>query len=130
MQFLNHLDNFAGLRIPRTSLVRPWRELLPPEWQARVIAPVRFATFREDELEAERCFGHSSRKVACYYSHRYRISELRSDDDEDFYIDTLYGEVLHAWLLHDGRWLVHRRVHDGELGEGRAFYSFSRQMPR
>ncbi|THG77213.1 hypothetical protein E5198_16795 [Pseudomonas sp. A-1] len=69
-------------------------------------------------------------QVACYYTHDFRVEELRTDDDEEFYVCTLYGESLAAWLLRDGRWLIHRIVRNDEHCEGQAFYSFSPAMPR
>lgn len=108
----------------------PWDARLPASWSSQVRAPRRFEVFREPELAAERCFGYDAKQVACYYAHSYCIDELRSDDDEEFYLCTLYGETLTAWLLDDGRWLIHRIVRTDEHGEGRAFYSFSQNMPR
>lgn len=107
-----------------------WRERLPLAWQAMVRAPVHFEVFRDDELGAERRFGYDANRVACHYAHAYRIEELRTDDDEEFYVCTLYGESLVAWLLHDGRWLIHRIVRNDEHCEGQSFYSFSQSMPR
>lgn len=109
---------------------RRWREHLPAAWQAMVGEPTRFEVFRDDELDAERCFGYDAHRVACYYAHAYRIDELRTDDDEEFYVSTLYGEALEAWRLHDGRWLIHRIVRSDEHCAGRAFYSFGQSMPR
>jgi len=107
-----------------------WRERLPLAWLAMVREPTRFEVFRDDELAAERCFGYDANRVACYYAHTFRIEELRTDDDEEFYVCTLYGESLVAWLLRDGRWLIHRIVRSDEHCEGQAFYSFSQSMPR
>jgi hypothetical protein len=45
----------------------------------------------------------------------YRRLDVRSDDDEEYYLAIAYSESLSAWRLHDGRWLVHRRVEP--LGE-------------
>lgn len=130
MQFSREQAGHLPEQTTRKGQQPDWRARLPPEWQLRVRAPVRFRRYRDDELEAERSFGHCSRNAPCYYSHRFRVSELRSDDDEEFYVCTLYAEELHAWLLHDGRWLVCREIHNDEQGAGSAFYSFSRQMPR
>ena len=120
----------ADRRQRQPAMRQHWRERLPAEWQQAVVAPQRFEVHRDQELEAERCFGYDARQVACYYAHHYRIAELRSDDDEEFYVGTLYGESLVAWLLDDGRWLIHRIVLTDEHCEGRAFYSFSPRMPR
>lgn len=95
-----------------------------------VLEPTSFEVHRDEELAAERCFGYDANQIACYYAHSYSIQELRTDDDEEFYVGMLYGESLVAWLLHDGRWLIHRIVRTDEHCEGQAFYSFSQSMPR
>lgn len=66
----------------------PWDARLPASWRSQVRAPRRFEVFREPELAAERCFGYDAKQVACYYAHSYCIDELRSDDDEEFYLCT------------------------------------------
>jgi hypothetical protein len=54
---------------------------------------------------------------------------MRSDDDEEFYQVVAYAELLSAWRLRDGRWLIYRLIkREGERGSG--FYSFSDRMPR
>lgn len=108
---------------------RDWRQRLPQEWRSRVQPPTSFRVHRDEELGAERSFGYGRSGKPCYYSHHFRITELCSDDDEEFYLHTLYGETLDAWLLLDGRWLVCRQLDNDEQGEGRLFYSFSKQMP-
>ena len=130
MQYSGKPAPLSGTQHSGSAERHDWRHRLPAHWQPRVLAPVRFTRYREEELAAERVFGHSSRQLACYYRHHYRVTELYSDDDEDFYLFTLYGEELAAWLLHDGRWLVYRRVLNDEQGDGHGFYSFSRQIPR
>lgn len=120
----------AGRQPSQPPMRQHWRERLPEEWQEKVVAPQRFEVHREPQLEAERCFGYDVRQVACYYAHHYRVSEPHSDENEEPQIGTLYGESLVAWLLDDGRWLIHRIVHTAEHREGRAFYSFSPSMPR
>jgi hypothetical protein len=120
---------------PRQPLPCPtpspdWRDRLPAAWQGEVLTPVSFEVHRDAELAAARCFGYDARRSACYYAHHYAVTEWRSDDDEEFYLCTLYGETLAAWRLRDGRWLVHRRVCNDEQGEGHGFYSFSPAMPR
>lgn len=107
-----------------------WRRNLPVEWQALVAGPVSFAVHSDAELAAARCFGYDAQRSACYYAHDLAVTEWRSDDDEEFYLCTLYGETLAAWRLHDGRWLVHRRICTDEQGEGHGFDSFSPAMPR
>ena len=107
-----------------------WRERLPADWREMVLEPLSFEVFRDEEVDAERCFGYDAKRIACYYAHSYRIEELRTDDDEEFYVCTLYGETLTAWLLSDGRWLIHRVVRTDEHCPGQAFYSFSQSMPR
>lgn len=107
-----------------------WRQRVPLEGHAQVREPVTFEVHRDAELAAVRCFGYDAQRSACYYAHHYAVDEPRSDDDEEFYVCTLYGESLVAWQLRDGRWLVHRQLRSDEQGEGQAFYSFSPSMPR
>lgn len=130
MSISRHSKSTSRQRLHAATPQPPWREHLPLEWQGQVRLPLSFEVHRDGEVAAERRFGYDAQRIACYYAHDYAVTEWRSDDDEDFYLCTLYGETLAAWLLRDGRWLVHRRVCNDEQGEGHAFYSFSPAMPR
>ena len=107
-----------------------WWHRLPAEWREMVVSPLSFDLFREAQLEAERVFGYAPDGLACYYAHHYLLQEPRSDDGEEFYAAAAYAESVVAWLLRDGRWLIHRIVRVGEDCDGQAFYSFSESMPR
>lgn len=120
----------AGYAKPRAEQQPPWRDRLPPALREMVVAPLAFEVFRESELAAERCFGYDAQRNPCYYAHCFSIQELRSDDDEEFYACTLYGESLVAWRLHDGLWLIHRIVQSDEQSDDRGCYSLSPDMPR
>lgn len=130
MLYINQYKYAEPRQSPQQPGKRPWRDRLPAEWHAMVLEPTSFELYRDQELAAERCFGYDANQIACYYAHDYRVEELRTDDDEEFYVGTLYGESLVAWLLRDGRWLIHRIVRTDEHCEGQAFYSFSQGMPR
>ncbi|ANQ87007.1 hypothetical protein dqs_3991 [Azoarcus olearius] len=108
----------------------PWHARLPVAWREMAVVPIAFRVHRDAELAAARCFGHDADDEPCYYAHRYRIDEPRSDDGEEFYAGVLHAESVAAWRLRDGRWLIHRVVRTDEHGEGQAFYSFSETMPR
>lgn len=107
----------------------PWAENLPAPWRPAALAPLYFATHREYEMPAARTVGYDEDGAACYCKHHYVLVETRSDDDEEFYQAISYAEAVEAWLLRDGRWLIHRFIQNGEEG-GRGFYSFSENMPK
>lgn len=102
----------------------PWREGLPVQWQDAVVVPLGFRRHRDYKAAARRVLGLDENGEPCYCHHQYRVNALRSDDDEDFYEETLYLESGTSWRLRDGRWLNYRRV------GGRGFFSFSEEMPR
>lgn len=109
-----------------------WDSLLPRDWRAQAVAPVEFDVFREYEVAAERTVGRDENGAACYHAHRYVLHELRSDDDEDYYLMAVYGEALAAWRLRDGRWLSYRVVGaEGDAAEGAAhgFFSLGEEDP-
>lgn len=131
MLYTSKHNSKAETRRPRAyGDEQPWRKRLPADWCEMVTVPIAFEVFRDDELAAERCFGYDADSQRCYYAHRFCIEEPRSDDGEEFYSGTLYDESVTAWLLRDGRWLIHRIVRTDEHSEGQAFYSLSETMPR
>ena len=108
-----------------------WCQHLPTEWRDYVVAPLDFSEYREYEIAAKRCFGYDIDGQPCYYTHHYALEESRSNDDEDFYQVTAYGELVCAWHLRDERWLIYRVIYTGEdCKQGRGFYSFAEQAPR
>ena len=108
-----------------------WCAHLPAEWAAMAIVPLDFRHYREYEMAAERVVGCDEDGAYCYTAYRFRLTEERSDDGEEFYLETIYGEIVNAWKLRDERWLIRRVVVRGEdFSHGRGFYSFSERMPR
>ncbi|RTL54346.1 MAG: hypothetical protein EKK46_08360 [Rhodocyclaceae bacterium] len=106
----------------------PWRRHLPTEWHGAVTEPLGFRRFRDYEASAQRVVGVDENEQPCYCHYEYRLSEARSDDDEDFYEETLYLEIGISWRLRDGRWLTFRRI--GGVADSQGFFSFSEEMPR
>ncbi len=109
-----------------------WESQLPRSWREQVVEPVEFEVFREYEMAAQRITGHDEDGLACYCAHSVTITELRSDDDEDYYQVVAYAEHLSAWRLRDGRWLIHRTIIVDETApeDARSFFSFGDAMPR
>lgn len=109
----------------------PWQAQLPTAWRTRVIRPETFRVDREYEVPARRVVGYETSGAPCFCSFDYRQVATRSDDDEDLYEVLVYAESLRAWRLHNGRWLVHRRVQPfGEEGEELTTFGFESRMPR
>lgn len=110
-----------------------WRSVLPREWAASVVEPRAFSRFRDDEIFSERVLGHEheGEDSPCYCEHYFVLTDVRSDDDETYFLAPTYGEHLVAWRLTDGRWLIHRRVTHGEdCQQYQSFFSFADEMPR
>lgn len=108
-----------------------WREGLPPDWLAQVVQPVFFSRHRDYEIEAERVIGYEVEDEPCYCSYRVVLTELRSDDDETWFMQPVHAERLTGWRLVDARWLILRQISQGEDCLGvQAFFSFSGEMPR
>ena len=106
-----------------------WQQNLPKQWRRLVIAPLLIERFRDYEMAAERLIGRDEDEQPCYYSSRFVVTDMRSDDDEEFYQVAAYAEALTAWRMRDGRWLIHRLIsREGERGNG--FYRFGDRMPR
>lgn len=110
-----------------------WRKLLPREWTGSVVEPRAFSRFRDYEILSERVLGHEheGEDSPCYCEHYFVLTDVRSDDDETYYLAPTYGEHLVAWRLTDGRWLIHRRItHGEECQQHQSFFSFADEMPR
>ena len=110
-----------------------WRSALPREWAVSVVEPKGFSRFRDYEILAERVLGHEheGEDSPCYCEHYFVLTDVRSDDDETYYIAPTYGEHLVAWRFIDGRWLIHRRITHGEdCQQHQSFFSFADEMPR
>ncbi|UHD17398.1 hypothetical protein [Thiocapsa bogorovii] len=108
-----------------------WREDLGPVWLDRVVPPRSFQVYRDHEIPARRVVGHDGDDVPCFQAYDYRRLDVRSDDDEEYYLAVAYSESLSAWRLHDGRWLVYRRVEPlGEEDAATCVLSIDDRMPR
>lgn len=108
-----------------------WRDSLPADWERMAVVPARIEEYRDYEADAMRLIGHDEDGHPCFTKHRFVSRRLCSDDGEDFYSVVAYAELLTAWLLRDGRWLTHRVVvREGEIENGRGFYSLGESMPR
>ncbi|MFD2112603.1 hypothetical protein [Thiorhodococcus fuscus] len=113
------------------SCAPSWQNALPQEWRDRVVVPQSFRVFREFEIPARRVFGYDQGGTICYSAHDYRLIDVRSDDDEDFYETLAYAESVVAWRLNDGRWLVNRRIDSlGAEGESENDLQVEDGMPR
>jgi hypothetical protein len=87
--------------------------------------------FRDHEIAARRVVGHDIDDTPCFHAYDYRLLDVRSDDDEEYYLAVAYSESLSAWRLHDGRWLVYRRVEPlGEEDAATSAMSIDDRMPR
>lgn len=132
MSIYTQLYKISGL-LPQSRPDREpdWRLDLPADWQAMVVAPIRFEVCREYEIAADRTTGFDESDLPCYCAYRYVLTEPRLDDDELFYDEPVYAEKRTAWRLRDDRWLVFREV-AASAGCDRvhAFYSFGDAMPR
>lgn len=108
-----------------------WRAMLPRAWQSQVVAPIGFSRFRDYEILSERIIGYASEDEPCYCEHYVVLTDLRSDDDVEFYLAPSYAEHLVAWRLIDGRWLIYRRISCSEdCEQHQSFFSFADEMPR
>ncbi|MGE5471324.1 MAG: hypothetical protein ACM3X0_11055 [Bacteroidota bacterium] len=107
-----------------------WIEHLPDEWLDAVEPPLYFEQHSEYEIRAERTVGYNADDRPCFTSHRFLLTSLASDDDDEFYEIVTYAEEMAAWHMRDGRWLVFRRNSANQGGAPRSFYAFSAAMPR
>lgn len=108
-----------------------WLEDLCPIWIDLVVPPRSFRVFRDHEIAARRVVGHDGGDIPCFHAYDYRLLDVRSDDDEEYYLAVSYSESVSAWRLSDGRWLVHRRVEPlGEEDAAISATSIDERMPR
>ncbi|WP_234267303.1 hypothetical protein [Hydrogenophaga sp. NFH-34] len=109
----------------------PWSQDLPDHMAHAVVAPVRFDVLPAPDTTADRIQGYDAQHAPCYRAYRYVRTELRSDDDESYYVAPVYAETLEAWRLTDQRWLVlHTRVDDYDAGRAHHHLSVQAGMPR
>jgi hypothetical protein len=108
-----------------------WRAMLPKEWAKQVVVPIGFSKFRDYEILSERVLGYEDTDNPCYCEHYFVLTDIRSDDDEVYYLAPSYWEHLVAWRLIDGRWLIHRRIScSDDCQQYQSFFSFADAMPR
>lgn len=108
-----------------------WRALLPRQWADQVVEPIGFDHYSDYEILSERVLGYEYEDCPCYCEHYFVLTNLRSDDDETYYLAPGYWEHLVAWRLRDGRWLIHRRISCNEdCDQHQSFFSFANEMPR
>jgi len=119
-----------GLRKGRFENEPAWLEHLPDEWLDAIEVPLYFEQYSEYEINAERAVGYDADDRPCFATHRFLLTSLVSDDDEEFYEIVAYAEEMVAWRMRDERWLVYRRNSANQGGQPRSFYAFSAEMPR
>lgn len=107
-----------------------WKLHLPDGWQESVESPLYFEHHCEYEISADRTVGYDSDDKPCFTSHRFQLTSLASDDDEEFYEIVTYAEEMAAWRMCDGRWLIFRTISTNSCNLPRGFYAFSAKMPR
>lgn len=106
-----------------------WQAALPDEWKSAVDRPLYFHHYREYELSAERTVGYDEDDRPCFVSHRFVLTRLSSDDDEEFYKTVTLSEEMTAWRLRDGRWLVLRDTRPDRCRSNGSFYALAPEMP-
>ncbi|MFZ2268946.1 MAG: hypothetical protein WAV95_15325 [Azonexus sp.] len=119
-----------GLRKGRFENEPAWLEHLPDEWRDAIEAPLYFEQYSEYEINAERAVGYDADDRPCFATHRFLLTELVTDDDDEFYEVVAYAEEMAAWRMRDERWLVYRRNSAHQGGQPRSFYALSAAMPR
>ena len=108
-----------------------WQAQLPREWRDMVVAPLFFEQFEEPSAHARRCVGRDEDDGNCFVRMQFALYNLRCDDDDVFYEVLDYREVLNAWRLRDGRWLILREIHHGaDCSKPQRFFSLGETCPR
>ncbi len=107
-----------------------WAKHLPVGWHEAIEAPLYFKRYSEYEIDAQRTLGYDANDQACFTAHRFQLTSLASDDDEEFYEVVSYSEEMAAWRLRDERWLVFRAISTNTCNPPRGFYVISPDMPR
>lgn len=72
---------------------------------AILVVPSRFEHFEEPSAYAEKILGYDQSGRCCYYQHVYTMTRDVLDDEDNFYEEASYHEILTAWLLDNGQWL-------------------------
>lgn len=126
-------DTASVFARPMPSLAEtPWSQPLPTSWRELVVPPQRFEVFAEYEMAADRTMGYDEDGEPAYCRYRYLLTDLRSDDDEEFYEALAHAETITAWRLRDNSgWLVRRDI-DCSFGDSARLgcFALSDTMPR
>lgn len=78
-----------------------------------LVIPTYFEYFEEPSAYAEKVLGYDQSGRCCYYQHTYTITRDVLDDDDNFYEEASYHEMLTAWLLDSGQWLSRTTSRNG-----------------
>lgn len=92
---------------------RGWRTDLPVDISVNVIVPHRFEHFEEPSAHAEKILGYDKGDRCCYYQHAYMMTRDALDDEDNFYEEMSYREMVVAWLLDSGQWLCRKHSRAG-----------------
>jgi len=108
-----------------------WSEDLPTPLKHLVVAPVSFRVHQDYEMRATHTGGSDASNKPCFCEFQFVMTQLCSDDDEDFFETPVYAETLTSWRLIDERWLVCRTTVDRAAAGGcQTQLSISNAMPR
>lgn len=113
-----------------------WQARLPPSWKGQVVVPLWVNVHRDHEVGAERWLGFNEDDQPCYCRYRFVVSGQEAPDHEaqgetETERRVSYCEDLTAWLMRDGRWVIHREIlSQAERPTSYSFYALSERMPR
>ncbi len=98
------------------------------------VVPSHFEYFEEPSAYAEKMLGYDEGGRCCYYQHMYTITREVLDDNDNFYEEASYHEIVTAWLLDSGLWLCRTtsRIGTGQCRYPAAFlhYELLQSRPR
>ncbi|MDA8384562.1 MAG: nitrogen fixation protein NifQ [Betaproteobacteria bacterium] len=104
----------------RSEPVPGWLIDLPEEYLRETQAPQRYESFEQPDMpRTYKILGYDANGECCYYLHRYALSRVLLDDDDNFYEEESYFEEVKAWRLASGVWLS-RNIRAGGVGDCRA----------
>lgn len=90
-----------------------WKTDLPEDLCIAVAQPHRFEYFEEPSAHAEKMLGYDKSGLCCYYRHAYALTRDVLDDEDNFYEEVAYREIVTAWLLENGQWLCCKSIKTG-----------------
>jgi hypothetical protein len=82
-------------------------------WDINAVVPCRFEYFEEPSAYAEKRLGYDQGGRCCYYQHAYTMTRDVLDDEDNFYEEVSYREIMTAWLLDSGQWLCCKNSKSG-----------------